>query len=198
MYALSGLLPWLRPAELRIDVARPEPELHADLTDIYRRLHTPGDALHGIRTLPSGLPDLVFRCREADGEYFVYVEDVRHRRLAGYTVFNRLIELNRRAEKHARSPHSAFAAEYRRRGIATAIYRSALDSGLCLVSGARQSPGAHALWQRLAAHHPLGFVDIGRRSLRWLGTDVDKSRLDDLDTRMILLGRNWRVDRLDR
>jgi len=34
--------------------------------------------------------------------------DVAARRLAGTTVFNRLVELNRRADRHLRSPHSRY------------------------------------------------------------------------------------------
>ena len=45
---LPELLPWQRQrTELRIDVdLRPE-ELHADLSDLQKRLNTPGSALYG-------------------------------------------------------------------------------------------------------------------------------------------------------
>lgn len=185
------------PLELRIDVDHRPEEIDAELETLYHRLNSPGSPSYDSATIDSGLPDLAFRCREADGEYYVYVEDVRRRRLAGYTVFNRLVELRRIGiEKFVRAPHSKYAPEYRRRGIATAIYECALDSGLCLVSGARQSTGAHALWHALAKRHALAFVDIRNKALRYLGCRVDASTLDDLHTRMILLGNGWDIDRM--
>jgi GNAT superfamily N-acetyltransferase len=182
--------------ELRIDVAlRPE-DLETELDNLYRRLRTPGDSMFGCATLPAHLPGLVFRTREADGEYYVYVEDVVQGRLAGYTVFNRLVELNRRADRHLRAPHSRYSPEYQRRGIATAVYEWALGSGLCLISGARQSTGAHGLWRSLAQRHELVHVDVRDKALRCLGAEVDDALLDDLHTRMVLLGGDWTLDRL--
>lgn len=187
------LRPWL---ELRIDV-QPQPEdIETELETLYQRLYTPGDALHGIATLAGDLPGLVFRHREADGEHYVYVEDVARGRLAGYTVFNRLIEVDRRTDRYVRAPHSKYAPEYQGRGIATAVYELALGAGFCLISGARQSVAAHALWHALARRHPLGFVTLERRKLRYLGTAVNPATRDKLETRMILLGRGWTPERL--
>ncbi|NMG45860.1 N-acetyltransferase [Aromatoleum toluvorans] len=195
--AALGLPCWrARPLELRIDVQQSPEALDIELDTLYRRLNSPGDALHGLPATESGAPGLVFRCREADGEFYVFVEDVIERRLAGYTVFNRLVELNRRAEKHVRAPHSKYAPAYQRRGIATAVYESALQSGLCLISGARQSAAAHALWHALAQRHELGYVDIGDKSLRYLGRRVNGAILDALHIRMVLLGRGWTVESL--
>ena len=176
---------------LRIDVDHDPDRLEHELQALHGRLYRPGDRLYGIESVPSGLPGLVLRCREADGEYYVYVEDVARGRLAGYTVFNRLIELDRRADRHLRAPHSRYAPAYPRLGLATAIYRRALESGLCLLSGARQSPGAHALWMALGRDHALGFVDLRDRALRYLGTRVDAAAQADLHTRMLLLGQGW-------
>ncbi|WP_332815699.1 N-acetyltransferase [Ramlibacter sp.] len=182
--------------DLRIDVdLRPE-DLATELDNLYRRLRTPGDAMFGSATVPTHLPGLVFRTREADGEYYVYVEDVVRSCLAGYTVFNRLVELNRRADRHLRAPHSRYSPDYQRRGIATAVYRWALGSGLCLISGARQSAGAHGLWRSLARQHDLLYVDVRDKALRCLGTEVDEAVLDELHTRMVLLGRGWTLERL--
>lgn len=182
--------------DLRIDVdLRPE-DLAAELDNLYRRLRTPGDSMFGSATVPTHLPGLVFRTREADGEYYVYVEDVVRGCLAGYTVFNRLVELNRRADRHLRAPHSRYAPEYQRRGLASAVYEWALGSGLCLISGARQSAGAHALWRALAQRHALVYVDVREKTLRCLGSDVDEAVLADLHTRMVLLGSDWTLERL--
>lgn len=184
---------WLRRAtELRIDVgphaAKPVSE---ELAAIHDRIHTPGDRLYGIPSIPLGDPDMVIRYREADGEFYVYVEDLRHGRLAGYTVFNRLIEVGRRADRYLRAPHSKYDAPYQRRGLASAIYRWALDAGLCLLTGARQSPGAHALWHGLAQRYALGHVDVRDKTLTYLGPAVSDEVLAGLHTRMLLLGRGW-------
>lgn len=182
--------------ELRVDVRHGAEEIEAELDTLYGRLYTPGDVLHGISVYETDLPDLVFRYRQADGEHYVYVEDVARGRLAGYTVFNRLIEVGKRADRYVRSPHSKYAQEYQRRGLATAVYEWGLERGLCLITGARQSMGANALWHALARHYPLGYVDVRNRSLSYLGDSVSQSVHDDLHTRMILIGKGWSVERL--
>ncbi|THF64998.1 N-acetyltransferase [Pseudothauera nasutitermitis] len=183
--------------ELRIDVQHPPDTLENELATLEQRLNTPDDILHGLERLTPLLPDLIFHYREADGEHYVYVEDPQRRRLAGYTVFNRLIEIDRRADRHLRAPHSKYRPEYRRRGIATAIYGWALARGFCLLSGARQSPGAHALWLRLGRRHPLGFVDLRCKTLRYLGESVEPTVREDLHTRMLLLGEGWTLAGLE-
>lgn len=188
-------LPWQRPAELRIDVELPTEAVDADLRRLQRRLRTPGDALHRCGTLPSPLPGLALRHREADGEHYVYVQDTALGCLAGYTVFNRLIELDRRADRVLRGPHSRYAPAYQRRGLARVVYEWALGAGLCFISGPRQSAGAHALWQSLSRQHPLGFVWLRGKTLHWLGTEVDAARLEDFHTRMVLLGAGWDLPR---
>lgn len=192
--------PWARldwkPLELRIDVQPSPATLVAELDTLHRRLGTPGDPLHDCATLPGPAPGLVLRHREADGEHYVYVQDTRNGCLAGYTVFNRLIEVGRRADPYLRSPHSKYAPAYQRRGLCTAVYEWALGEGFCLVSGARQSPGAHALWHALARRHTLGYVDVRDKTPRYLGRRVIRTVLNDLHTRMLLLGTGWSVDRL--
>lgn len=190
-------LPWrARILELRIDVNQESCELEKELDVLYGRLRRPGDPLHGLPAICIHFPGLVFRYREADGEHYIYVEDPARRRLAGYTVLNRLIEVNRRTDPHLRAPHSKYAPAYQRRGIATAIYRWWLESGQCLISGARQSAGANALWHSLAKRHELVYVDLRDKTLRRLGSEVDAQTLEDLHTRMILLGKAWNPERL--
>lgn len=191
-----GLWGFARPAELRIDVdPAPAAGLGGELAAIHERIRTPGDRLHGIPRIATGDPDLVIRYREADGEFYVYVEDLRRRRLAGYTVFNRLIEVGRHADRYVRAPHSKYDTAYQRRGLATAVYRWGLDAGLCLMTGARQSVGAHALWQALARQYPLGYVDVRGKVVTYLGDAVAPEVLGDLHTRMLLLGRSWTMGR---
>lgn len=189
--------PWqvLRPAELRIDVdPRAAAADDAALDALHQRLHTPGDRLHGLPAFPLHDPELRLHVREADGEFYAYVEDLRHGCLAGSTVFNRLVEVGRRADRHLRAPHSRYRPAYQRRGIAAAVYRWALDAGICLMTGARQSPGAHALWQSLARAHACGFAEVQHKRLRYLGSDIAEQDLERLETRMFLLGRGWTLE----
>ena len=165
-----------QPAELRIDVDPPDATIEQELSALHQRLHSPGDALHGLPSTPlPGHPG---------------------RGVEGTTVFNRLVELNRRADRHLRAPHSRYAPAYQRRGLATAVYRWALDGGQCLVSGARQSAGAHALWQRLGRDYPQGYVCLQHKTPCYLGRQVDARVQEALATRRLLLGRGWTLARL--
>lgn len=187
----------LRPMELRIDVTdRPDAEVQAELDGLYERLYAAGDRLNGLEAQPLPQPHLQTRIRHVDGETFVYVEDVAQQRLAGYTLFKRLVELNRRADRHLRAPHSRFDTDYQRRGICTALYSQQLDAGQCLISGARQSAGAHALWRALARRYPMHGVSLRDKQLYYLGPGLPKDRLDDLDTRLLLLGKGWSLPAL--
>lgn len=180
---------WL--SELRIDVNHAPEEVEGELDAIHVRMNRPLDRLHGLPEVKTDIPGMVLRYREADGEYYVYVVDVQRDRVAGYTVFNRLIEVGRRADPYVRAPHSKYAAAYQGMGLATAVYRWALDAGLCILSGARQSEGAHRLWMGLARRYELGFVDLRDKKLRYLGKAVAPAVQEDLHTRMLLLGRSW-------
>ena len=50
---------------------------------------------------------------------------------------------------------------------------------------------AHRLWLGLARDYELGYVDLRRKRLSYLGRAVDAAVLGDLHTRMVLLGRGW-------
>jgi len=190
--ALGAFPGWLaRIMELRIDVDPGSWKLDNELDTLYSRITRPGDRLHDMPEVKTEIPGLVLRYREADGEFYVYVEDTVRRRLAGYTVFNRLVEVGRRADPFLRAPHSKYDAPYQRRGLAAAVYRWALDAGQCLITGARQSPAARALWQSLAQRYESGYVDVRRKVLTELGPRVSDAVLHDLHTRMVLLGRGW-------
>lgn len=197
---LFPMLPaWLRrPAELRVDVDARQARPADALGPLHERMRALGDRLQDMPHLALDDPALRARFREADGELYVYIEDVRHERLVGYTVFNRLIELDRRADRHIRAPHSQYDPAYQRRGLASAVYRWALDQGICLMSGARQSPGAHALWQSLSRHYEAGFADLRRKQLSYLGREIPASTLAELHTRMFLLGDGWTLARFRR
>lgn len=189
LHAFRRILPIA--TELRIDVKHAPREVDDELDAIYHRMNRPSDRLHDLPEVQTDIPGMVLRYREADGEYYVYVVDVRRGRLAGYTVFNRLIEVARRADPYVRAPHSKYAAPYQGMGLATSVYRWGLDAGLCIMSGARQSVGACRLWQGLARHYELGYADLRRKHLTYLGRSVTPPVLQDLHTRMFLLGRGW-------
>lgn len=174
--------------ELRIDVMLPL--VDGELEAIYERLNQPGNKLHGLAQRPLHDPQFSLHWREADGEWFAYVEDLANHRLAGYTIFNRLVEVDKRTDKQVRSPHSRFATDYQRRGIASAVYRQVLDDGMNLLSGARQSPGAHGLWNHLARRYESHYVQIAeRKQLHYLSQARPQDEVyDQLNTRRLLLG----------
>jgi hypothetical protein len=183
---------------MRIDVALDHRDLDAELAALHARMRRPGDVLYDMPAITTGLPDLVFRYREADGEFYVYVEDAARNGLAGCTVFNRVFEVDRRTGRYVRTPHSRYSEGYRRRGVASAVYGWALHAGMCLVSAPRQSPGAYRLWMALARSHELTFVQTRDKRVRIMGIAVERSAFEDFDTRMMLLGAGWTVQRFER
>ncbi len=180
--------------ELRVDVQWSAASVDDELKSLHARLEHSGLLKGGTNIISTQLKGLVLRHREADGEHYIYVEDVARGRLAGYTVFNRLIEVNRSLDRFVRAPHSKYAVEYQRRGIATAVYEWALGQGFCLLSGARQSQSAHALWMSLASRHRLEYVEVRNKCIHLLGSPVDPLTRDQLQTRMVLLGEGWEVE----
>lgn len=180
---------------MRVDVDLAHRDVEAELAALHARMQRPADRLHGLPAIATALPGLVLRYREANGEFYVYVEDRSRDALAGCTVFNRVFELDRQAGRHVRSPHSRYAAAYQRRGVASAVYTWALEAGLCLLTGPRQSPGAYRLWMALARSHELAFVRTCGKRLQILGTRVETSLFEEFDTRMLLLGSGWTLQR---
>jgi len=180
-------IPFHRPLELRVDVDPSATNRGDPLTHVYERIQTPGDQLHDLPSFGLRDPHLKVHVREVDGERYAYVEDTLRRCLAGCTVFNRLVEVDRRADRHLRSPHSRYLPQYQRQGIATAVYDWALASGICLMTGARQSAGAHALWRNLARRYESGFAELRNKKLTYLGVDMSPGDLERLETRMFLL-----------
>ena len=179
---------------MRIDVQLPPSAVETELERLHARLRRDG-GWWGLGALDLDVPGIAFRYREADGEHYVYAEDRESGRLAGCTVFNRLVERDRRADRHLRAPHPKYGGAYQRRGIAGAVYRWALAGGMNLITGARQSDGAHALWRKLARSHELGYVELKDKVLCYLGHDLEPQALEDFHARMVLLGQGWDVER---
>ena len=190
--ALVRGLHWL--SELRIDVDVPGAVIEQDLARLQQRLTATDGSAPACEELPLSCHGLVFRTREADGEQFVYVLDPKLDRLVAYVVFSRLIEVNRWADPHLRSPHSKVAQTHQRMGIATTIYRWWLDGGRNLMTGARQSEHANRLWAALAKDYDQRFVRIIRKRVHSLGAAVSQAQLDSLETRMVLLGRGCALE----
>lgn len=180
---------------MRVDVRLDPAELETELDVIEKKLRDGGETFAPVlRSI--ALPGLVVRRREADGESYVYVDDTRNKRLAGCVVFNRLIEVDRRTDRLVRSPHARFRQAYQRRGLARHVYGLELEAGWNLVSGARQSMAAHALWHRLAARYALHYVKLENRVLSPLAHDIPHSERDQLHCRLVLLGRGGSLDAL--
>lgn len=181
---------------MRVDVHLSEESVESELATLYERPQLGRILSSGLPGSPTCVPHVHAYTRHCDGEQFFYLVDVSMCRLAGYTVFSRMVELPKRADRHCRSPHSKVHPAYRRMGLATWAYRSMLASGMCLVSGARQSAAAHRLWMRLGREHPLRLVDIADRRVRLREATAFGHVPDDLPARMILLGRGWSTDSL--
>ena len=169
-------------------------DIQREFDALHDRIRTNHRTRDAMQPLTLHLRGLVFRLREADGEYFVYAIDPLRNRIAAYTVFNRLVEVDRRTDRHLRAPHTKVAHGYRRMGIATAIYRWWLDSGRCLMTGARQSAGAHGLWMALARDYELAAVRIdANKRVQQLPMPQPPGFFDALDTRLVLVGRDCRL-----
>jgi len=180
---------WRRPLSLRVDVDHAVRDLEVELDKLHQRLQEMGVMVASEKD-EDLLPGFRVYSREADGELYVYVEDIAAKRLAGYTVFSRLVELDRHADRILRAPHTKIRAAYQRRGLATTIYRRALDQGQCLITGARQSVGAHGLWQALSGLYAHFYVDLRDKRVTYLGDNPQAQVRGALHTRWILLGRN--------
>lgn len=175
---------------MRIDVTLAHRDIDDELRTLYNRMRCPGDVLCGLPVFATACPRFAFRYREANGEFHVYVEDTFQNQLAGCTIFARVPEISRTADRFVRSPHSRYASAYRRMGIGSAVYRWALDAGMCLISGPRQSIGAHSLWLSLAQSHELLFAHVQEKKLECL-RQIDSTLFGQLDFRMVLLGAGW-------
>lgn len=182
--------PWARwLTELRIDVHLPEDRIAAELDALNTRGERLLSSCKDLSTF-SNLPSrLVAKIRQADGEHFIYVVEVLTQRIVAYVTLNRLVEVNRKAEVYFRSPHTKVSAQYRRRGIATAVYRWWLDDGRCLMTGARQSPAARGLWLSMSKYYKLTYVLLENKHIHHLGDELSADVLGRLNSRAVLLGR---------
>lgn len=184
---------WRSWTELRIDVDLPADDLEDELTQLYERWFTSGASMDDLGDIGVSPHGLVFKARHADGEMFIYVVDPVRRVLAAYIVLSRLVEVNRQADKHVRSPHAKVAQAYRRLGITSMVYRWWLEGGRNLMSGERQSTHAHQMWMSLARDYKLVHVRLQDKQVQAVSPAASMSVLHELGTRMVLLGRGCEV-----
>jgi hypothetical protein len=182
---------------MRVDVNLDHRDMEAELAALYERLRPRADKLVTLPIFAPRAPELVFKYREVDGEFYVYAEDAERGVLAGVTVFNRVPELDARVGRFVRSPHSRYAREYRRRGVATAVYQWALGAGMCLVSGPRQSVAAYRLWGALGSLWELVTVKVEDGRLRVMPQGRVGIPFDEFGARGMLLAAGRLLTQFD-
>lgn len=181
---------------MRIDVDRGGTRLEAELDALYPHC-LKNAAADGTIFLPELHDSPLSRYRRtADGETFLYIEDPEKRWLAGSISLNRVTGMDRRLDRFIRSPHSRLREPYQCQGLATRLYLEALNAGLCLLSGARQSPGALQLWRSLSEYYPLHHVRLEGKLLVDLGRSIEWRTFEDLHTRLLLCGAGWSANQL--
>lgn len=171
---------------MRVDVCIDSAEIEADLQAVQRRMEAGRYPLHSLPGLPIGFPGVAFRVRELGTEQRIFSLEEGSGRLIGYSAFDILPEGGRRYFASVRSPHSRYAPGYQGRGIATAVYSWVLSQGRTLVSGARQSVGAHALWRSLGRRMGLEMVRVRRDEITPVEFDEDDPRFLALEVRLRL------------
>lgn len=174
---------------MRIDVRLSNDEIERELAELQARMAHGRHALHTLPLLDLPFPGIQFRLRAIGHEQRVYAVDARDGRLAGYSVFDVLPEGARRMRSTVRSAHSRYAPGYQGRGIASAVYGRVLSQGFVLVSGARQSRAAHALWKSLGRKMPFEIVRVSADTIEPLAISESDERFSDLDVRLRLGGR---------
>lgn len=181
---------------MRVDVIRDPAKLNAELDSLYPHCLREA-AVDGSIYLPhlNSTPLPRYR-RTASKESTVYIEDTKQKWLAGTTSFNRVTGLDRRLDQYIRSPHSRYREPYQQLGLAKRIYLEALDAGLCLLSSARQSHAALQLWRALSRQYPLNHVQIEGKRLVDLGRSIEWKTVEHLNTRLLICGAGWSVERL--
>lgn len=171
---------------MRFDVRVSNAEIERDLADMQARMARGPHALSSLPRLDLRFPGVEFRVRTIGHEQRVYSVDARDGRLVGYSVFDILPEGSRRLHGSVRSVHSRYAQGYQGRGIATAIYSHVLAQGFVLVSGARQSRAAYALWKSLGRRTRFEIVRVSRELIEPLAISERDERFHDLDVRLRL------------
>ncbi|HLU03372.1 MAG TPA: N-acetyltransferase [Advenella sp.] len=171
---------------MRFDVSISNEQIEQELADMQARMARGRHALGNLPLMQMQFPDMEFRVRKIAREQRVYAIDTRTGLLVGYSVFDILPEGSRRLHSTVRSVHSRYAAPYQGRGIASALYTKVLSDGFVLVSGARQSRAAYALWKSLGRRMRFDVVKITPETIEPLKISERDNRFHDLDVRLQL------------
>ncbi len=171
---------------MRFDVRIGNEQIDQELAALQARMAHGRHALRNLPILDMSFPDIEFRVRKIAREQRVYAVDTQCQRLIGYSVFDILPEGSRRLHGKVRSVHSRYARDYQGRGIATALYTKVLSDGFVLVSGARQSCAAYALWKSLGRRMKFDIVRIGPENIEPLPISEQDQQFQDLDVRLQL------------
>lgn len=178
---------------MRFDVHYTDAMVERDLRDAQARLLEAG-LLAGDAWRPTIVCDVSWLARETPEHRFVYLKDARLDSVVG--VFSFQSSRPRRSSAAVEVPHAKLRRAYRGFGLASWVYGCALDSGVCLVSSARQSPVAGRLWQALTRRYAHGYVWVERRSMRYLGTELSEAQKAQLAVRMMLHGPRYPLEAL--
>ncbi len=171
---------------MRFDVRVSNKEIELELANLQARMASGRHALVNLPRMDMPFPDIEFRVRKIAREQRVYALDTGTGLLVGYSVFDILPEGSRRLHGTVRSVHSRYAAAYQGRGIATALYTKVLSDGFVLVSGARQSRAAYALWKSLGRRMRFNVVKVTPEAIEPLRISERDVRFHDLDVRLQL------------
>lgn len=174
---------------MRFDVRVHNEDIERELADMQARMERGRHALSSLPRFDLHFHGMEFRVRRIAHEQRVFAIDSGNGRLVGYSVFDILPEGARRYRGSVRSVHSRYAAPYQGRGIASAVYARVLSQGFVLVSGARQSRAAYALWKSLGRRMRFEIVRVSADAIEPLAISENDARFSDLDVRLRLGGR---------
>ena len=175
---------------LRVD----EKIISSDLEDLNKRLASGELKLKIVKRfskfiLAHASSDLLFN------RYMLLVDD---------TIIGE-VKLEPTQFKFLVTPHSVLAKAHRGQGLMPQVYDWLLNKGYCFGSGEAQSKGANVLWSKLAKRHPWFLVNVkgssdfvGFGSIQFIGQSASKSVLNSTNTRIIMLGRGWDLDKFQK
>jgi len=117
----------------------------------------------------------------------------------GYVRFERqAIGVGRVRYQNLLTPHATFAERAQGKGYASAIYKWALNHGMCFMSSGTQSPGANMMWEKLGRTYPWFLIRVPvNQPAEFLGhgEGLTKQQLNSYEVRLVLLGKGWTLEK---
>lgn len=92
------------------------------------------------------------------------------------------------------TPHVSLLPAYVGQGVGKSLYTWILQSGLCLISGDRQSQAANRLWKALSTRYEWAVYDVPETCL----LEPTPKSARDPHARLIVLGKGHTVEQLER